>query len=101
MSVLLPLDREAIVALCRRHGVVRLSVFGSALTDRFDPKRSDVDLTVEFAADLPDRFGAYFGLKEDLEQLFDRPVDLLVRTAIDNPFFEAEVARTEELLYAA
>ena len=101
MSVLLPLGREAIVALCRRHGVVRLSVFGSALTNRFDPKRSDVDLTVEFAADLPDRFDAYFGLKEDLEQLLDRPVDLLVRTAIDNPFLEAEVARTEQLLYAA
>ena len=99
--MLLPLDREAIVVLCRRHGVVRLSVFGSALTDRFDPKLSDIDLTVEFAADLPDRFDAYFGLKEDLEQLLDRPVDLLVRTAINNPFFEAEVARTEELLYAA
>ncbi len=58
-------------------------------------------MTVEFAPDLPDRFGAYFGLKEDLEQLLERPVDLLVRTAIDNPFFAAEVARTEEMLYAA
>lgn len=101
MTLSLTLDREAIVALCRQHGVARLSVFGSALTDRFDPNRSDVDMTVEFAPDLPDRFGAYFGLKEDLEQLLERPVDLLVRTAIDNPFFAAEVARTEEMLYAA
>ncbi|MGB7962555.1 MAG: nucleotidyltransferase domain-containing protein, partial [Propionicimonas sp.] len=89
MSLSLLLDREAIVALCRRHGVARLSVFGSALTDRFDPNRSDVDMTVEFVPDLPDRFGVYFGLKEDLEQLLERPVDLLVRTAIDNPFFAA------------
>ncbi len=97
----LPIDLEAIAALCRRHGVARLTMFGSALTDRFDPAHSDVDMTVEFATGIPDRLGAYFDLKEDLERLLDRPVDLLVRTAIANPFFAAEVARTEELLYAA
>lgn len=97
----LSIDLEAIAVLCRQHGVARLAMFGSALTDRFDPARSDVDMTVEFAAGVRDRLGAYFDLKEDLERLLDRQVDLLVRTAISNPFFAAEVARTEELLYAA
>lgn len=97
----LVLDRDAIVALCRLHGVVRLAVFGSAITDHFDPDRSDVDMTVEFGANIPDLLGSYFGLKEDLERLLRLPVDLVVGAAIENPFFAAEVARTEELLYAA
>jgi uncharacterized protein len=101
VSGILTLDREAIGSLCQRHGVVRLAIFGSALTDRFDPARSDVDLAVEFSDGLTDRFAAYFGLKEDLEALFGRPVDLVVRAAIANPFFAAEVTRTEETLFAA
>ena len=42
--------RDALAALCRRFGVTRLEVFGSAVRDAgFDPKRSDADFLVTFA----------------------------------------------------
>ena len=40
-------DHEAVAELCRRNGIRRLAVFGSALRDDFGPE-SDVDLLVEF-----------------------------------------------------
>ncbi|MBO0883406.1 MAG: nucleotidyltransferase domain-containing protein, partial [Mycobacterium sp.] len=63
MSSTLRIDRAAIAAVCRAHSVQRLRLFGSALSDRFDPSRSDVDVLVEFAAGVTDPFDAYFGLK--------------------------------------
>lgn len=62
--------RPAIAALCAKHGVARLEVFGSALRNDFRPGESDVDLLVEFAPHegyaLVD---AYFGLLDDLRAL--------------------------------
>ncbi len=100
MTVPLVLDREAIAELCRRHGVSRLAVFGSAVSSTFDAERSDVDFLVEFAA-AADGFTAYFALKEDLETLLSRPVDLVMPGALENPYFAASVAATAEDLYAA
>jgi predicted nucleotidyltransferase len=77
--------REALAELCRRYGVARLEVFGSAArgTD-FDPKRSDYDFLVEFEqrGDLP-RLEQFFGFAEALEQLLGRPVDLVERKAVE------------------
>ncbi|QFU93822.1 nucleotidyltransferase family protein [Amycolatopsis sp. YIM 10] len=88
--------------LCRRFGVLRLDLFGSAADGSFDPERSDIDVLVEFDfAPGIDRFANYFGLKEGLEALFGRPVDLVSVTAIVNPYFRRSVVETRELLYAA
>jgi uncharacterized protein len=90
------------VALCRAHRVKRLELFGSAATDRFDPLSSDLDFLVEFE-DLGERgwFDAYFGLKESLERLFKRSVDLVMPRAIRNPYFLESIAPSRTLLYAA
>lgn len=95
------LDREAIAAICRRLGVARLQVFGSILTQRFDPARSDVDFMVEFDSGVLDPFAAYFDLKEALESLLGRPVDLVMPRALKNPYFARSVQQTSEELYAA
>jgi len=97
----LTLDREAIGGLCRAHGVRRLVVFGSALGEKFDETHSDVDFLVEFPDDITSRFDAYFGLKEGLEVLLGRPVDLVMPGALDNPYFAASVRRNSEEVYAA
>jgi predicted nucleotidyltransferase len=97
----LALDREAIGELCRKYGVRSLVVFGSAVTEHFDDSRSDVDFLVEFADNLTSRFDAYFGLKEGLEALLGRPVDLIMPGALGNPYFAASVFRHSEELYAA
>jgi uncharacterized protein len=95
-------SREAIDSLCQRFGVRRLTVFGSAVTGGFDPNRSDVDFMVEFGDDVPiSPFDAYFGLKEALEELLGVPVDLVMPTALQNPYFAADVISSEQELYAA
>lgn len=82
-----------IIALCKKHKVVQLFVFGSILTDKFN-KDSDVDFTVVFDRDaLPLLvYGEnYFDFKFALEDLLKRPVDLVEYNAIKNPYFKEEL----------
>ena len=76
-----------IAAICRRYGVRRLDIFGSAArgTD-FDPDRSDADFLVEFENDkgTASPLQRYLGLEQDLAQLFERSVDLVERHALEN-----------------
>lgn len=101
MTLKLVVDFDAIAQVCRSRGVRRLRVFGSATGDRFDEFRSDVDLLVEFEPGAADLFDAYFGLKEDLERVFGRRVDLVMMDAVRNPYFAAEALGSAEELYAA
>ena len=90
-----------IVALCEKHKVVQLFVFGSILTDKFN-KDSDVDFTV-----IVDRnslpvlvYGEnYFEFKFALEDLLQRPVDLVEYNAVKNPYFKEELDETKQLIY--
>ena len=101
MHELVEARRPEIEALCRRLGVRRLDVFGSAVGVEFT-ESSDVDVLVEFDTSArTDRFDTYFTLKESLEQLLGRPVDVVSVTAIRNPYFLDELMRTRENLYAA
>jgi uncharacterized protein len=94
--------REEVAAICRRFHVRRLEVFGSAAGGGFDPARSDIDFLVEFEPEAPgSALGTYLGLKEALEALFGRPVDLVMPRAVKNPYMKAEIVRTREPLYAA
>lgn len=69
-----------IEALCRTHHVRRMSVFGSAVRDDFDPVKSDVDVRVEFFADAEIRHTwGQLELKDELIALFGRRVDLIYR----------------------
>ncbi|WP_371742773.1 nucleotidyltransferase family protein [Plantibacter sp. CFBP 8804] len=101
MTSRISVDASALGTICRARGVARLRIFGSALSDRFDDGRSDVDLLVEFVPGSADPFDAYFGLREDLESLFGRPVDLVMASAVRNPYFAASADAVAEGLYAA
>lgn len=90
-----------IPALCRRYGVSRLELFGSATADAFDPQRSDLDFLVEFDADSSRLFDRYFGLKESLEALCGRRVDLVTVGSLRNPYFIEAVNKSRQLVYAA
>ncbi len=75
--------REDLAAICRRFGVARLEVFGSAARGGdFDPDRSDVDFLVTNPAARND-LAAFADLKEELESLLGRPVDLVEREAVE------------------
>ena len=102
MSPFIDDHRAALIDLCRRYRVRSLAVFGSAARDDFDPDRSDVDLLVEFEPVAGDGYAdAYFGLRESLEDLLGRDVDLVALSAVRNPYMKADIERTRTLLYAA
>lgn len=95
--------RDAIQALCRRFCVDRLEVFGSAAGSDFDPEHSDIDFLVRFPAEYD--FGPWMAhlqeFEEKLATLFRRPVDLVFETALRNPWFRREAAKTRTLIYDA
>jgi predicted nucleotidyltransferase len=77
--------KDAIAELCRRHGVTRLEVFGSAARgEDFDPARSDADFLVQFTPDARFDNAGFLDLREALERLLGRSVDLVDRPAIEN-----------------
>jgi uncharacterized protein len=92
--------REELAELCRRHHVRRLDLFGSAAGDDFDAERSDLDFLVEFEPEALS-LAAYFALKESLEALFGRNVDLVEPNAIRNPYFKESVERSRESIFEA
>jgi predicted nucleotidyltransferase len=102
MNALVEQHREQLEALCSRYGVRRLELFGSAAKVSSPSAQSDLDFLVEFAPFPSGGYAdAYFGLLESLEALFGRPVDLVVASAVRNPFFLESVEQTRTLLYAA
>jgi predicted nucleotidyltransferase len=93
---------KELVDLCKNRGVRRLALFGSAATGSFDRSSSDLDLVVEFNPMSPvEHADNYFGLMEDLQKLFDVPIDLIELGPIRNPFFRQAVVDTEKVLYEA
>lgn len=94
--------REAIAALCRKYGVVRMDVFGSAIRDDYRGGESDVDLLADFGDQDPFQLiDAYFGLLDELRVLLGTDVDLVMSDAIKNRYIRAEIDRTKQMLYAA
>jgi uncharacterized protein len=95
-------SQDSLTDLCRRFHVRRMELFGSAAGEGFDPAHSDLDFLVSFEELEPGEYAeAYFGLLEALQDLFQRPVDLVVAGTVKNPYFLAEIEHTRTLLYAA
>ena len=93
------IDKEEIKRLCNRCNVKKLSFFGS-VTDNSFSEDSDVDVLVNFNKGKEyDLFSLYFDLKEGLEELFKRPVDLVVDKDFSNPYFKEEVEKSREKIY--
>jgi predicted nucleotidyltransferase len=94
--------REAIADLCRLYGVRRLDLFGSAASSAVESTESDADFLVEFDEQRP--LGAadrYFGLREGLQALLGRSIDLVVRGAVRNPYFLRSAELGSQTLYAS
>ena len=93
---------DAIRNLCARLRVQKLEVFGSAVTARFDPARSDFDFLFEFQdMNAPDVGRRFLQLLEGLRAVLGADVDLVDATAIENPYFLRKVNTQRRVLYAA
>lgn len=87
-------------SLCKIHHVKYLYLFGSAVTNRFDPSKSDVDLLVELDLSDPyDRGEMLLSLWDGFEEFFKRKVDLLTAQSIKNPYLKRSIDATKQLIY--
>jgi uncharacterized protein len=92
-------DRHGFLRLCEQNHVISLFAFGSSVHGPFKAD-SDVDVlvTVDVVDDL-ERGGALINIWNGLEDLFDRPVDLLTESSLKNPYLRKEIERTKKLIY--
>lgn len=94
------IPRKRIAVFCQRWSVTEFSLFGSALRDDFRPD-SDVDVLVSIDPK------AHIGLLDvaqmniELESMFKRPVDLIEKEGLHNPYRRREILRTAQVVYAA
>ncbi|MDP2424385.1 MAG: nucleotidyltransferase domain-containing protein [Bacteroidales bacterium] len=96
---LIDTNKDRLFELCDKHKVKELYLFGSVLSESFQDS-SDIDMLIQFyQVDLMDYFDNYMDLKEKLEQLLNRPVDLVENQAIRNPIFRRVVDREKLLIY--
>jgi predicted nucleotidyltransferase len=101
MESIIEKNRQAIAKLCRKYHVVRLDVFGSLVAGDFG-ESSDIDFLVEFDTDVNQRrFDNFFELLREMEQLFNRRVDLVEVGGLRNPYFIKRVKETRRPIYAA
>ncbi len=90
---------EQIRKLCGSNKVKSLFAFGSVLRDdfKFD---SDIDLVVDIDSKDPLAYSHhYFNLKFQLEQLFQRKIDLLEQNTFKNPYLRKQIDETKVLIY--
>ena len=92
--------QKEVVELCRKFGVKRLELFGTATGANFNQLESDIDFLIEFESSTPaEHASRYFGLLAALQELFGRNVDLVEIGAIRNPFFKKDIESSRELVY--
>ncbi|MCX7014468.1 MAG: nucleotidyltransferase family protein [Candidatus Sumerlaeota bacterium] len=96
-SLAIPTDR--IPEFCRKWKITEFALFGSVLRDDFRPD-SDVDVLVTFAPDAPWSLWDLVDIREELEQIIGRSVDLVEKDALRNPYRRHEILRTHEVIYA-
>ena len=92
--------KSDLVKICNSLGVKKLDLFGSATSKHFKAD-SDIDLVVEFERyENGNLFNRYFELKERLQHLFEREIDIVVEKAINNPYFKESLEITRMPIYA-
>jgi hypothetical protein len=100
MNTLLNQYRSTIASACRKYGVQRLAVFGSAARGDFDVASSDFDFVVRFNdTRTPGYADRYLDLAESLEGSLGRPVDLITERSIRNPILHQQIAKDSIVLY--
>lgn len=100
MNPAVQLNLDAVAAFCRKWRVREFSIFGSALRDDFGPE-SDLDFLISFESGAEIDLFDLVDMKEELETQYGRPVDLVEKDALRNPWRKQEILRTHEVIYAA
>jgi predicted nucleotidyltransferase len=100
MNPIIGLHKQSLAEQCRRFGVRRLEIFGSAARDDFDAAKSDIDFIVSFADKTPGTYAdRYLDFAAAVEKLLGRKIDLLTERCIRNPYFRREVESARQVVY--
>lgn len=100
MNQILENNLERIKTLCKDFNVNQLFAFGSVCTSEFK-ESSDIDLLISLDTnDLGEYADNYFAIANKLEQILNRPVDLVTDKSLSNPYFIESINKTKTLIYA-
>jgi len=90
-----------IISLFEKHKIKDAYLFGSAITDKFDEEKSDVDFLVNFidGIDPLEKGELLWNLRFSLEDNLNRPIDLITETSLKNPYFIEEVNEKKLKIY--
>ena len=94
------IPRGAIRDFAERWGIRSVALFGSVLRDDFD-ERSDLDVLISFKSGNDADLFDLIEMKHELQDLFQRPVDLVEREALVNPYRKKEILNHNRTIYAA
>lgn len=89
---------EEISLFCEKWKVIELALFGSILNEDFNDK-SDIDVLVTFN---PENQISLFDLAQmqfELQNIFNRPVDIIEKDALRNPFRKRHILENAQVIY--
>lgn len=96
---LLVKKKTAINELCEKFHVERLYLFGSAAKGTLKDE-SDVDFLVKFKSfDLYFYFDNYMDFQNQLQELFQRKIDLVEEQSLRNPILIKSINKNKKLIY--
>ena len=99
MTLQLEISEEDLALFCRKHGIIKLAIFGSALTDQFN-NESDIDVLVEFEPGSVPGFIGLAALENELAGIIGNGRKIDIRTPEDlSRYFREEVIAKAEVLY--
>jgi predicted nucleotidyltransferase len=103
MLTIMQENKAGLADLCRRFGIQRLELFGSACTSEFDPNLSDIDFLVEFPPgyDFGPWASRFTEFQQALSELLGRRVDLVMTSALSNVWLRREIEKTRFTIYHA
>lgn len=97
MNPIIEAKKPEIIALCRRYGVTRLDLFGSATGPNWDSETSDFDFVIDFEDYGPGISSRFLDFADDLESLLGREVDFAFEERM-GPRFRARVDASREVV---
>lgn len=89
---------EALPEFCQRWKISEFSIFGSALRDDFGPE-SDVDVLIDFEEGVLHGIDEWIAMRDELEAMFGRKVDLVSRSSLRNPFRREAILKSRKVVY--
>ncbi|BAU12058.1 DNA polymerase subunit beta [Leptolyngbya sp. NIES-3755] len=91
---------EAVIeAFCHKWNIVEFALFGSVLREDFRDD-SDIDVLVVFGQSHHPSLSGWLDIREEIEALFGRKVDLIQKKLLKNPYSKAEILRSHQVVYA-